>query len=72
MKYDTRTARGFPVTLTKIEFSSRAPGTRETPEEPEGVTYRVTTRRGQPADFLRISDEDHQRWVEELFDWLNS
>ena len=64
---------GIPCRV-RLEYHPGYPGTRDTPEEPEGYSVEeVMDRRGRRADWLRakITEEDEDRIVGEAMTALN-
>ena len=69
---DTRIA-GIPC-RARLEYHPHYPGTRDTPEEPEGYSVEeVMDRRGRRADWLRakMTENDEDRIVGEAMTALN-
>ena len=69
---NTRIA-GIPCRV-RLEYHPYYPGTRETPEEPEGYSVEeVMDARGRPADWLRakMTEKDEDRIVDGAMTALN-
>ena len=64
---------GIPCQVS-LEYHEHYPGTRDTPEEPEGYSIdEVMDRRGRRADWLRakMTEQDEDRIVGEAMTALN-
>ena len=64
---------GIPCRV-RLEYHHGYPGTRETPDEPEGYSVEeVLDRRGRRADWLRakMTEKDEDRIVGEAMQSLN-
>ncbi len=69
---NTRIA-GIPCRV-RLEYHPFYPGTRETPEEPEGYSIEeVMDRRGRRADWLRakMTEKDEDRIIELASEMFN-
>ena len=72
MIFDTK-IRGIPCRV-RLEYHPFYPGTRGTPEEPEGYSVEeVMDRRGRRAEWLaaKMTGKDEERIVGEAMEALN-